>query len=75
MLPNQLGEKTKERKYEGDMVKENIKDFIGESKETVKHKKIERKDKTNVQELFEKNEIRYPPNQHKLFIFFILLLY
>ena len=61
MLPNQLGEKTKERKYDGDMVKENIKDFIGESKETVKHKKIERKDKTNVQELFEKNEIRYPP--------------
>ena len=61
MLPNQLGEKTKERKYEGEMVKENIKNFIGEGKKEIPHKKIERPGKTSVQEFFEKNEIRYPP--------------
>ena len=61
MFSFQLGEKTKERKYEGEMVKENIKDFIGEEKKEIPHKKIERPGKTSVQELFEKNEIRYPP--------------
>ena len=61
MLPNQVGEKIKERKYEGEMVKENIKDFIGEGKEEIYHKKIERKGKSKVQDLIENSDIKYPP--------------
>ena len=62
ILPNQLGEKTKERKYEGEMLKNNIKDFIGENKDAIFHKKIEKKGKSTVQQLLENGDIRYPPN-------------
>ena len=60
MLPNQLGEKTKERKYEGEMVKDNIKNFIGEGKEELFHIKIDKNGKTAVQDLI-KSDIKYPP--------------
>ena len=62
MLPNQLGEKKEKRKYEGEMLKNNIKDFIGEHKDAIYHKKIEKKGKTDVQQLLENDDIRYPPN-------------
>ena len=62
MLPNQLGEKRNQRKYEGEMVKENIKNFIGEGKDEIYHKKIEKKGNAKVKDLLENNEIKYPPN-------------
>ena len=62
MLPNQIGEKTKERKYEGEMTKNNIKNFVGEQKDDIFHKKIEKKGKADVKDLLEKADIRYPPN-------------
>lgn len=60
MLPNQLGEKTKERKYEGEMVKENIINFIGDQKDEKYHKKIDRKKDSLVKGLIE-SDIKYPP--------------
>ena len=62
MLPNQLGEKTKERKYEGEMLKNNIKNFVGEHKDDIFHKKIEKKGNADVKDLLENADIRYPPN-------------
>ena len=62
MLPNQVGEKTKARKYEGQMVKENIKNFIGEGKEEPHHKKVENKGNTKVKDLLENNDMIFPPN-------------
>ena len=63
MLANQLGVKTKERKYEGEMIKNNIKNFIGEGKKEINHKKIIRKDKgiNDVRDLIVNSEITYPP--------------
>ena len=61
ILKNQLGEKTKERKYEGEMLKENIKDYIGEPKKELHHRKIERPPKSFVQDLIENSEVKYPP--------------
>ena len=63
MLSNQLGEQKKERKYEGDMIKNNIKNFIGEEEKKMTHKKIIRKDKgkRGVGDLIENNEVTYPP--------------
>ena len=62
MLSNQLGENVKpQRKYEGNQNKDNIKFFIGENSNERIHKKVDRTGKTNVQELFENSEVRYPP--------------
>ena len=62
MLSNQIGEDVKPaKKYEGKQNKDNIKFFVGESQNERMHKKVERSGKTNVQDLFENNEVVYPP--------------
>ena len=62
MLSNQIGEDVKpQKKYEGNQNKDNINFFVGESKNERIHKKVERSGKTNVQDLFENNEVIYPP--------------
>ena len=60
-LKNQLGETTKERKYEGEALKENIVNYIGEPKKELHHRKIERPPKEYVKDLIENSEIKYPP--------------
>ena len=62
MLSNQFGENVKkQRQYEGNQNKDNIKYFIGESENERIHKKVEKSGKTNVQQLLENNEVLYPP--------------
>ena len=57
-LKNQLGETTKERKYEGEALKENIVNYIGEPKKELHHRKIERPPKEYVKDLIENSEIK-----------------
>ena len=62
MLSNQVGGNVKkQREYEGNQNKDNIKYFIGENENERIHKKVERSGKTNVQQLLENNEVLYPP--------------
>ena len=62
LLSNQFGENVKpQRKYEGNQNKVNIKYFIGENDNERIHKKVNRTNKTNVQQLLENSEVVYPP--------------
>ena len=62
MLSNQIGEDVKpQKKYIGKQNKDSIRFFIGEGENERIHKKVERSGKTNVQDLFENNEVVYPP--------------
>lgn len=62
MLSNQVGGNVKkQREYEGNQNKDNIKYFIGENEKERIHKKVEKTGKTNVQQLLENSEVLYPP--------------
>ena len=62
MLSNQIGEDVKPaKKYEGKQNKDSIRFFVGEGENERMHKKVEKSGKTNVQDLFENNQVVYPP--------------
>ena len=61
MLANQLGENKPSRKYEGKQNKDNIDVYIGKSEPEKIHIKIGDNTKSNMKDLLENSEIKYPP--------------